>query len=36
MSDDEKRPQLNDVLGALVSGVAHARRVADSQILSKP
>ncbi|GAA4903562.1 hypothetical protein [Ferrimonas pelagia] len=30
---DEPTPQLNDVLGALVSGVAHARRVADSEVM---
>lgn len=33
MSDEEKKPKLNDVLGALVSGVAHARRVADAEVM---
>ena len=30
---DDKRPQFNDVLGALVSGVSHARRVADAEVM---
>ena len=30
---EEKRPQFNDVLGALVSGVSHARRVADAEVM---
>ncbi|WP_341504080.1 hypothetical protein [Gallaecimonas sp. GXIMD4217] len=32
MAEDNKA-QLNDILGALVSGVAHARRVADAEVM---
>ncbi len=32
--DDEERPRLSDVLGALVAGVAHARGIADSEVMS--
>lgn len=38
MADDDKsdddRPRLSDVLGALVAGVAHARGIADSEVMS--
>ncbi len=31
---DDSRPRLSDVLGALVAGVAHARGLADSEVMS--
>lgn len=32
--DEPERPRLSDVLGALVAGVAHARGIADSEVMS--